>query len=86
MTIAGRSQKLVTEEKLENSNLWKLNSILLNKQQITKEITREIRKYLETMKRKRQYTKIKGYNKNSTRRRGEGVCGGGGGRIQSQIL
>ena len=36
------------EKNVKNSNTWKLNSTLLNKQEITEEITEEIKKYLET--------------------------------------
>ena len=33
---------------VKNTNIWRLNSVLLNNQQITEEIKEEIKKYLET--------------------------------------
>ena len=33
---------------VRNTNTWKLNNTFLNNQQITEEIKREIRKFLET--------------------------------------
>ena len=36
------------ENKVKNTNAWKLNNMLLNKQKITEEVKEEIKKYLET--------------------------------------
>ena len=36
------------KKSVKNKNTWRLNSILLNNQQITGEIKEEIKKYLET--------------------------------------
>ena len=36
------------EKNLKNTNTWRLNSMLLNNQEITEEIKEEIKKYLET--------------------------------------
>ena len=33
---------------VKNTNTWRLNSVLLNNQEITEEIKEEIKKYLET--------------------------------------
>ena len=35
------------EKKVKNTNTWRLNNTLLNKQEITEEIKEEIKKYLE---------------------------------------
>ena len=46
-TLADR--KSITGKKtIENTNTWRLNSTLLNNQDITKEIKEEIKKYIET--------------------------------------
>ena len=37
-----------SEEKVKNTNTWRLNNTLLNNQEITEEIKEEIKKYLET--------------------------------------
>ena len=37
----------ITGEKLKNSNIWRLNSTLLNNQQITEEIKKEIKIRIE---------------------------------------
>ena len=36
------------EKNIKNTNTWRLNNTLLNKQEITEEIKEEIKKYLET--------------------------------------
>ena len=36
------------KKSVKNTNTWRLNSTLLNNQEITKEIKEEIKKYLET--------------------------------------
>ena len=36
------------KESVKNTNTWRLNNTLLNKQEITEEIREEIKKYLET--------------------------------------
>ena len=36
------------KKSVENTNTWRLNNTLLNNQEITEEIKREIKKYLET--------------------------------------
>ena len=36
------------EKSIENTNTWKLNNTFLNNQQVTEEIKREIKKFLET--------------------------------------
>ena len=36
------------EKSVKNTNTWRLNSTLLNNQEITEEIKEEIKKYLET--------------------------------------
>ena len=36
------------KKKLRNINTWRLNNMLLNNQQVTEEIKREIKKFLET--------------------------------------
>ena len=41
-------QKSERKIKIKNTNTWRLNNILLNNQEITKEIKEEIRKYMET--------------------------------------
>ena len=33
---------------VKNTNIWRLNNMLLNNQEITEEIKEEIKKYLET--------------------------------------
>ena len=38
----------ITRKKLKNTNTWRLNNTFLNNQQVTKEIKREIKKFLET--------------------------------------
>ena len=40
--------KSVTRKKVQNTNTWRLNNTLLNKQEITEEIKEEIKTYLET--------------------------------------
>ena len=37
-----------TDKNVENTNIWRLNNMLLNNQEITEEIKEEIKKYLET--------------------------------------
>ena len=44
----------------KTTNMWRLNSILLNNQWIPEEITDEVLKYLEKMKMKTQQSKIWG--------------------------
>ena len=36
------------EKNVKNTNTWRLNNALLNNQEITEEIKKEIKKYLET--------------------------------------
>ena len=36
------------EKTVRNTNTWRLNNIFLNNQQVTEEIKREIKKFLET--------------------------------------
>ena len=36
------------EKAVRNTNTWKLNTMFLNNQEVTKEIKREIKKFLET--------------------------------------
>ena len=36
------------KKSVKNTNTWRLNNTLLNKQEITEEIKEEIKKYLET--------------------------------------
>ena len=36
------------KKSVKNTNAWKLNNMLLNKQKITEEVKEEIKKYLET--------------------------------------
>ena len=36
------------EKSIENTNTWKLNNTFLNNQQVTEEIKREIKKFLQT--------------------------------------
>ena len=36
------------EKSIKNTNIWRLNNMLLNNQQITKEIKKEIKIYIET--------------------------------------
>ena len=36
------------DRKCKNTNTWKLNNIFLNDEQVTEEIKREIKKFLET--------------------------------------
>ena len=38
----------ITRKKLRNTNTWRLNNTFLNNQQVTEEIKREIKKFLET--------------------------------------
>ena len=38
----------ITGNKLNNSNIWKLNNMLLNNQQIKEEIKKEIKMRIET--------------------------------------
>ena len=38
----------ITRKKLKNTNTWRLNNTFLNNQQVTEEIQREIKKFLET--------------------------------------
>lgn len=38
------------EKTVKNTNMWKLNSILVNNQRISEEIKEEIQKYIETNK------------------------------------
>ena len=39
---------------VRSTNTWRLNNILLNNQQVTEEIKKEIKKFLETMTMKTQ--------------------------------
>ena len=43
-----RSDTNYKEEIVRNKNTWRLNNMFLNNQQVTKEIKREIKKFLET--------------------------------------
>ena len=45
---------------IKNSNIWRLNNMLLNNQQITEEIKKEIKTGIETMKMKTQQPKTYG--------------------------
>ena len=45
---------------IQNSNIWRLNNILLNNQEITEEIKKEIKICIETMKMKTQQPKTCG--------------------------
>ena len=45
------------------TNMWKFNNMLLKNHWIKEEIKREIRNYLETMKRKIQHAKLMGCKK-----------------------
>ena len=36
------------EKNVKNTNIWRLNNMLVNNQEITEEIKEEIKKYLET--------------------------------------
>ena len=38
----------ITRRKLRNTDTWRLNNTFLNNQQVTEEIKREIKKFLET--------------------------------------
>ena len=38
----------ITRKKLKNTNTWRLNNTFQNNQQVTEEIKREIKKFLET--------------------------------------
>ena len=52
-----RDWKSVTGKKtVKNTNTWRLNSALLNNQEITEEIKGEIKKYLETNDNERTMT------------------------------
>ena len=42
------------KETVKNSNIWRLNNTFLNNQQVTEEIKREIKKFLETNDKTRQ--------------------------------
>ena len=43
-----RLEIIYREKNVKNTNTWRLNYTLLNKQEITEEIKEEIKKYLET--------------------------------------
>ena len=43
---------------VKNTNTWRLNSALLNNQEITEEIREEIKKYLETNDNENMITQI----------------------------
>ena len=38
----------IIRKKLKNTNTWRSNNMILNNQQVTEEIKREIKKFLET--------------------------------------
>ena len=44
------------EKRIKNTHTWKLNSVLLNNQEITEEIKEEIKKYIETKDNKNMMT------------------------------
>ena len=46
------------EKTVKNTNTWRLNSALLNNQEITVEIKEEIKKYIETNDRENATTQI----------------------------
>ena len=50
----------VVDQTIKNSNIWRLNNTLLNNQQITEEIKKEIKTGIETMKMKTQQPKTCG--------------------------
>ena len=50
----------ITGEKLKNSNLWSLKNTLLNNQQITEEIKKEIKICIEANENETQQPKIYG--------------------------
>ena len=53
---------------VKNTNTWRLNTTLLNNQEITEEIKEEIKKYLETITMKTQWSKTYGMQQNSSKR------------------
>ena len=53
---------------IEYSNIWRLKNTLLNNQEITKEIKKEIKICIETMKMKRDNPKPMGFNKSSAKK------------------
>ena len=53
---------------VRNTNTWKLNTMFLNNQEVTKEIKREIKKFLETNDWKHDNSKLMGYSKSNSKR------------------
>ena len=53
---------------VKNTNTWRLNNMLLNKQEITEEIKEEIKKYLETNDNENTRPKTYGMQQNSSKR------------------
>ena len=46
--VKNRYQLQKKKKTVRNTNTWRLNNTFLNNQQVTKEIKREIKKFLET--------------------------------------
>ena len=53
---------------VRNTNTWKLNNTFLNKQQVTEEIKREIKKFLETNDNENTTQNLLGCRKSSSKR------------------
>ena len=60
-----RYQLQEKKKTLKNTNTWRLNNTFLNNQQVTEEIKREIKKFLE---RKHDNSKPMGYSKSSSKK------------------
>ena len=48
LDINYKKQKQKQKKTVRNTNTWRLNNTFLNNQQVTEEIKREIKKFLET--------------------------------------
>ena len=56
------------EENIRNANTWRLNTTLLNNQEITEEIKEKIEKYLETNENKTRGSKTYGTHQSNSKR------------------
>ena len=52
--------RLIKKKTVRNTNTWRLNNTFLNNQQVTEEIKREIKKFLETNDNETQQLKTYG--------------------------
>ena len=57
------------EKNIKNANIWRLNNVLLNNQQITEEIKTEIKVCTETNENENNNPKSMGFSKSSAKRK-----------------